>query len=108
MILMQFFLQNKVNLIHGKERKGGDWMEEKLNLNGEEELLRRVEMLEVKQKRVTAQLDAVTHKLAELDQGQIEILARMIKSQEASMEFDKELFRLLQGIVNTDFIKKLS
>lgn len=26
MILMQFFLQNKVNLIHEKERKGGDWM----------------------------------------------------------------------------------
>lgn len=80
----------------------------KLQVNSEEELQRRVEMLEAEQKRVTAQLEAVTHKLAELDQGQIEILERMTKSQEASIGLDKELLSLLKGIANTDGIERIS
>ena len=83
-------------------------MNKKLRVNSEEELQRRVEMLEAEQKRVTAQLEAVTHKLAELDQGQIEILERMTKSQEASIGLDKELLSLLKGIANTDGIERIS
>lgn len=64
-------------------------------------LMKRCEALEAEQKRVAAQLEAVTRKLAELDQGQIEILERMMKSQEASIGFDKELLGLLKASVDT-------
>lgn len=83
-------------------------MNKQLQVNSEEDLQRRVEMLEAEQKRVTAQLEAVTHKLAELDQGQIGILERMTKSQEASIGLDKELLSLLKGIANADGIERIS
>lgn len=71
-------------------------------------LMKRCEALEAEQKRVAAQLEAVTRKLAELDQGQIEILERMTKNQEASIGFDKELLGLLKGIVDADGIERIS
>ena len=70
-------------------------------------LRQRFETLEAEQKRVTAQLEAVTRKLAELDQGQIEILERMTKNQEASIGFDKELLGLLKGVVDADGIERI-
>lgn len=70
-------------------------------------LRQRFEALEAEQKRVTAQLEAVTRKLAELDQGQIEILECMTKAQEASIRSDKELLGLLKAIVDTDGIERI-
>lgn len=64
-------------------------------------LMKRCEALEAEQKRVAAQLEAVTRKLAELDQGQIEILERMTKNQEASIGFDKKLLGLLKASIDT-------
>lgn len=72
-----------------------------------ETLMKRCDALEAEQKRVTAQLGAVTRKLAELDQGQIEILERMTKNQEASIGFDKELLGLLKGVVDADGIERI-
>lgn len=71
-------------------------------------LQQRCDALEAEQKRVTAQLEAITRKLADLDQGQIEILERMTKNQEASIGFDKELLGLFKAIVDTDGIEGLT
>lgn len=74
-------------------------------MDKEDILQQRCDVLEAEQKRVTAQLEAVTRKLAELDQGQIEILEHMTKNQEASIGFDKELLGLLKGVVDADGIE---
>ena len=73
-----------------------------------ESLMKRCDALEAEQKRVAAYLEAVTRKLAELDQGQIEILERMTKDQEASIGFDKELLGLLKGVVDADGIENFT
>ena len=71
-------------------------------------LRQRFETLEAEQKRVIAQLEAITRKMAELDYCQIEILERMTKAQEASIRSDKELLGLVKAIVDTDGIEGIS
>lgn len=68
-------------------------------------LMKRCEALEAEQKRVATQLEAVTRKMAELENDQIKMLQIMIESQNTDVEFGKELLNAIKAFIDADVVE---
>lgn len=71
-------------------------------------LMKRCEALEAEQKRVAAQLEAVTRRVKKLEEDSVGLLNEIVSIHESDAELGKMLMDLFQRISDTCFVERMS
>ena len=77
-------------------------------MDKEDILQQRCDALEAKQKRVTAQLEAVTRRVEILEEDSVGLLNEIVSIHESDAELGKILMDLFQRISDTCFVERMS
>lgn len=77
-------------------------------MDKEDILQQRCDALEAKQKRVTAQLEAVTRRVEKLEEDSVGLLNEIVSIHESDAELGKILMDLFQRISDTCFVERMS
>ena len=70
-------------------------------------LMKRCEALEAEQKRVAAQLEAVTRRVKKLEEDSVGLLNEIVSIHESDAELGKILMDLFQRISDTCFVERM-
>lgn len=71
-------------------------------------LRERFEALEAEQKRVIAQLEAITRRVEKLEEDSVGLLNEIVSIHESDAELGKILMDLFQRISDTCFVERMS
>ena len=77
-------------------------------MDKEDILQQRCDVLEAEQKRVTAQLEAVTRRVEKLEEDSVGFLNEIVSIHESDAELGKILMDLFQRISDTCFVERMS
>lgn len=77
-------------------------------MDKEDILQQRCDVLEAEQKRVTAQLEAVTRRVEKLEEDSVGLLNEIVSIHESDAELGKILMDLFQRISDTCFVERMS
>lgn len=77
-------------------------------MDKEDILQQRCDVLEAEQKRVTAQLEAVTRRIEKLEEDSVGLLNEIVSIHESDAELGKILMDLFQRISDTCFVERMS
>lgn len=77
-------------------------------MDKEDILQQRCDALEAEQKRVTAQLEAVTRRVEKLEEDSVGLLNEIVSIHESDAELGKILMDLFQRISDTCFVERMS
>lgn len=77
-------------------------------MDKEDILQQRCDVLEAEQKRVTAQLEAITRRVEKLEEDSVGLLNEIVSIHESDAELGKILMDLFQRISDTCFVERMS
>ena len=77
-------------------------------MDKEDILQQRCDALEAEQKRVIAQLEAITRRVEKLEEDSVGLLNEIVSIHESDAELGKILMDLFQRISDTCFVERMS